>query len=299
MSQERTARHKRRVGRGSIITAALVAAVGGVVGVVPPVVFRGSPSDAVTGGAGGRASLERAFRVMTLNLAHGRAEGTHQLLTSRDRIVANLDDVARVVRLAAPDLVALQEADGPSAWSGGFDHVAYLAQRAELPRFARGAHVVAPRTTYGTALIANTALRGARSVPLPLSIPTPSKGYVLAQIQVDGTPVDVVSVHLDFARASAREDQVDALIADLSKRSAPCVLMGDLNTGWGPTIERLAAALDLHTWEPDAPAVTFPTRSARLDWVLVSAELAIRSHAVLPDPVSDHRAVVADLELLQ
>ena len=30
----------------------------------------------------------------------------------------------------APDVVALQEADGPSGWSGNFDHVATLARQA-------------------------------------------------------------------------------------------------------------------------------------------------------------------------
>jgi len=54
-----------------------------------------------------------------------------------------------------------------------------------------------------------------------------------------------------------------------------------------------------HAYAPEADdLVTFPSRERRLDWVLVSKEIAFVGHRVLADAVSDHRAVAADLRLI-
>ena len=66
--------------------------------------------------------------VMTLNAAHGRADGIHQALLEKQSVEENLDKIGRVLKERSPDVVTLQEADGPSIWSGQFDHVAYLAK---------------------------------------------------------------------------------------------------------------------------------------------------------------------------
>src|SRR5258708_3463709 len=50
-----------------------------------------------------------SLRVFSLNLAHGRRDGEHQVLQSRVAIRSHLDRVAAVLRREAPDLVALQE----------------------------------------------------------------------------------------------------------------------------------------------------------------------------------------------
>jgi len=57
------------------------------------------------------------LKVMTLNIAHGRSTGFHQLLQSRSTVVRNLDHIRAVLSREKPDLLGLQEADGPSFWS--------------------------------------------------------------------------------------------------------------------------------------------------------------------------------------
>ena len=86
--------------------------------------------------------------VMTLNLAHGRSTGFHQLLTSNRRLRDNLEAVAAVMNREGPDVVAVQEADGPSVWSGRFDHVEYVADAAGYPVHLRGDHVLGPRRRW-------------------------------------------------------------------------------------------------------------------------------------------------------
>ena len=238
--------------------------------------------------------------VMTLNLAHGRSDGLHQLLTSTHTIKENLDEAAALVVREGPDVVALQEADGPSVWSGSFDHVARLADEAGVSYRTRGAHVQALGLSYGTAIISRLPLLEAVSHTFRATPPTPTKGFVRVSVPTaDGQVVDVVSVHLDFARGAARQKQIAQLVAALQDRDNPLVVLGDFNCGWssGSALQTLADALDLRAYAPDEDAPTFGDHK-RLDWVLISEGLDFIEHHTLSDVVSDHRAVVATLRVL-
>jgi endonuclease/exonuclease/phosphatase family metal-dependent hydrolase len=73
------------------------------------------------------------YCVATLNLAHGRKDSLNQLLLWTSTIKENLNDIADVLGQHKPHVVALQEADAASFWSGSFDHVEYLASNAHYP----------------------------------------------------------------------------------------------------------------------------------------------------------------------
>src|SRR3954463_16388019 len=102
------------------------------------------------------------WSVLSLNVAHGRGMGWHQALLKRKTIQANLDAVAGMLLREAPAVVALQEADGQSIWSGRFNHVSYLSEVSKLPHSVRGEHVRHPELSYGTALLSNVPLHNAR-----------------------------------------------------------------------------------------------------------------------------------------
>ena len=111
--------------------------------------------------------------------------------------------------------------------------------------------------------------------------------------------MDVVYAHLDFRSEQSRREQAAEMIEVLRKRGRPVILMGDLNSGWGhenTAVRRLAAELDLHSYEPqDRSLITIPKFKRRLDWILVSPEIEIRNYRVLEHQVSDHLGVVSDL----
>ncbi|NQT53158.1 endonuclease/exonuclease/phosphatase family protein [bacterium] len=256
-----------------------------------------------------RATQAPCLRVLTLNAAHGRRRGVHQLLVSRRATERNLADIAAMLRREAPHVVALQEADGPSFWSGNFDHVAHLAELAGYAHHFRGEHLAsgfeATRLSTGTALLSRVPLGEAVSERFAASLPTPRKGVVLASVPLpdgDGAHLaTVASVHLDFLRRRVRRRQMRTLVGLLQERQPPTIVLGDLNCSWvgrEKTLHTLAEMLGLHAFRPTARDLdTFPARSPRrrLDWILVSPELAFRSCRVLHDPLSDHCAVMADL----
>ena len=244
---------------------------------------------------------------MTLNVAHGRKRGPHQALQRTKSIKSNLDDVGALLLRHQPDLVALQEADGPSVLTGKFDHVQHIAECARYEYAFRGEHAKGKRLCSGTALLCSQPLQHPQSVKFAPSPPTFSKGFVRATLDWPGNAdgqVDVVSVHFDFSRKSVRRKQARELIRNLADRPGPpgaLVVVGDFNCQWKDKtspLHTLADELDLHAYRPDAAGLTtFPRLRRRLDWVLISPALTFASHTVLRDRVSDHRAVLVELAL--
>lgn len=245
-----------------------------------------------------------SLRIMTLNVAHGRGTGGHQATQSREQIAGNLQKVADLIRRHRPDVLALQEADGPSVWSGWFDHVQWLSDKTQMEHRFRGAHVDRVGLCYGTAIVSRYTLLEPFSVTFTPSPPTPRKGFVAAKLAWPGRPdvlLQVVSVHLDFAQPAVRRRQVEEMAKRLAENKHPRVVMGDFNAQWSDrrsAVRSAADALGLRAYRPDKnKPYTFPPLKRRLDWILISEELEFEEYSTLPDTVSDHRAVLAVLRL--
>jgi endonuclease/exonuclease/phosphatase family metal-dependent hydrolase len=250
---------------------------------------------------GGGAST---LRVMTLNVAHGRGEAFHQLLQTTDTTIQNLNRISAMLKREQPDVVALQEADGPSYWSGNFHHVDYLARQGAFSNAVNGSYVKGLGLEYGTALLSNVGLHSTEAITFNPDLALTPKGFVVSTIDWPGQPhvqVDVVSLHLDFSSEKTRRQQALELIGLMRERNRPMVVMGDFNADWNgedTTVRLIASELALNAYNPTGKGQnTFPYRNKRLDWILVSAGLEFRDYQVVSDAVSDHRGVIAELEL--
>lgn len=244
------------------------------------------------------------LKVMTFNMAHGRGDSFHQLLQSTDTTRANLDAFASMLTREQPDVVALQEADGASFWSGNFNHLAYLAERSPHSWAVNGRQVQGAGLIYGTALLSSLELQQPQAVTFDPALSMIRKGFVVSSVDWPGQPgvrVDVVSVHLDFSSEFTRRLQARELIAELQDRGRPVIVMGDLNTDWqheDSTVRLIAGELGLSAYSPDGQNLeTFPWNGKRLDWILLSGELRFHSYRVMSDVLSDHRGVVAEVIL--
>jgi endonuclease/exonuclease/phosphatase family metal-dependent hydrolase len=133
---------------------------------------------------------------------------------------------------------------------------------------------------------------------------TPRKGLVLTEIEMpDGTDrqsttaVDVLSVHFDYLSNRAKRRQVDELVSILAERGNPTIVLGDFNSGWnGPNshMRDLVAATGLIAYQPESEKLA-THEGTRIDWILISREFRFQRYQVLPQIVSDHLPVIADI----
>ncbi|MEN8206160.1 MAG: endonuclease/exonuclease/phosphatase family protein [Pseudomonadota bacterium] len=248
------------------------------------------------------------LKVLSLNIAHGRKDGMNQLFLDSSTIRKNLDEIAAVLNQTGADIVALQEADSPSRWSGNFDHIALLAEQADYAAVTHTPHASSWLFNYGTAILSHAAFTETLNYTFEPSPPTMNKGFTLAQIiwQPQGesqAPVllDIVSVHLDFSRKQVRESQIREIKQALAGRDNPTIILGDFNSDWLAdelVVRALASGMKLKGYRPSADDLdTYPSGNKRLDWILISKTLEFTSYEVLPDVLSDHKAVVADIVL--
>jgi endonuclease/exonuclease/phosphatase family metal-dependent hydrolase len=252
----------------------------------------------------------QSIKIMTLNIAHGRGDTFSQWFLSKNQIKTNLNKLADFFHNHKADVVALQEADVNSMWNGSFNHVHYLANAARYRYSAQGAHVKGFNVNYGTALLSRHAMTQATAYSFEPSPPTFAKGFTVGTIHwplkstsstsVVKTPVDVISIHLDFSRQYVREAQIKELIEFIRKRRRPTIVMGDFNSDWSATqtIPQLKKELNFSTYALNKKGmVTFPGRGTRLDWVFVSPELEIVKHDIVRTRLSDHYAVTAQVRM--
>jgi len=246
------------------------------------------------------------LKVMSLNIAHGRKDGMNQLLLSGSTIRNNLDDIAAVLVQSGADIVALQEADAPSRWSGSFDHIALLAEKADYAAVASTPHASSWLFNYGTAILSHAAFTETLNYTFEPSPPTMNKGFTLAQIvwqprgeEQASVLLDIISVHLDFSRKQVRENQIREITQALDGRDNPTIILGDFNGDWLAdelVVRALADDNKLKGYRPSADDLgTYPSGNKRLDWILISETLEFISYDVLPDVLSDHKAVVAEI----
>lgn len=226
-----------------------------------------------------------------------------------------LDGTVEAIRASAPDIAALQEVDVHWADRSRFaDQAAILGERLGMEvRFARiyeitNADPARPVREFGVALLSrfrvvawrnDTITRLSTQEPNPL--PAPAPGLLEARLDVQGREIRVFDTHLDYrADPAVRRRQVADMLRYIGAADVPTLLLGDLNASPNaselvPLFERLTDA-----WPASAgPGFTYPADrpEKRIDYVLVSPQLRVRSATVPATDASDHRPVVVDLVL--
>jgi endonuclease/exonuclease/phosphatase family metal-dependent hydrolase len=258
---------------------------------------------------GDRNVIESGYvRVVTLNAAHGRKDGKNQMLLKEETIRNNLLELAELLDRADAHVIALQEVDAESKWSGQFNHVDLLTENSNYGCSYHGIHASNRMYDFGTALLSPYPFQGSFSHSFKPSRPTLTKGFSAAALHwnpggslAEPIKLKLVSVHLDFSRRSVRRSQIDELVSVLSRIEGPMVIMGDFNTDWqtvDSSLKYLAGQMNLSVFKPHANGLsTYGDKGARLDWILISQELEFSQYAVFPDVVSDHYAVAAEIVL--
>ncbi len=265
------------------------------------------------------------LRIGCYNIAHGRGLArSNWRMGSTESVLERLRQIAALLREHDLDIVVLNEVDFDSAWSGHENQAEHIARAAGYPHRAeqRNIDVSFPffSLRFGNAVLSRHPIRDARLIDYP-SVSTKEtifagrKNGLLCTIQLPGDRlVRVLAVHLDHRPEWVRVGSAKVIV-DLRKESdVPLIAAGDFNStriGFPhATLDRdgrTAISWLLHTGAyqtlpadgPRPDDLTFPSVASRsvIDWILVPPAWTIRSKAVIPGTLSDHKLVVMEVEL--
>jgi endonuclease/exonuclease/phosphatase family metal-dependent hydrolase len=240
-----------------------------------------------------------SLRVGTWNIAGARREQTNQV---------DLDAVLAAVRALGVDLLSVQEVDRHLARSGRTDQPAAIARALGADWFWSYAPALIgddfrPLSgpdpggpAYGNLLVSRLPLAGVEHLRFPPAGGGEQRTALLATIQVGSRPVTVAATHLSN-RQGHNVRQLRELQGLTASRSAPRLLLGDLNM---PSTVLLVASR--RGWPETGRGRTWPNSAPtqQLDHILRNDPTGVvrpRGARVVAAPVSDHRALVVELDI--
>jgi endonuclease/exonuclease/phosphatase family metal-dependent hydrolase len=237
------------------------------------------------------------FTLVSFN-AHG---GLHP----RRKGVCAPYDLPAVLRGFDTDVIVVQEAWWPDDATATIDEVADdLGAKVFALPFGRGTlhpwpHVPRDGSAQGTVGLAIISKLPAREIArLPLgrvaADPTPERGALHIELDVDGATVDLVGLHLSSRLPYGPPTQLRRIARQLPPQGRPAVVTGDCNF-WGPGVRAF-----LPGWRRAVRGRTWPAimPHSQIDHILVRPEIGIVDSAVLADVGSDHRPVRATLSVV-
>jgi endonuclease/exonuclease/phosphatase family metal-dependent hydrolase len=234
----------------------------------------------------------------------------HAGLQARSNGVCQPYDLEAVLRGFDADVIVVQESWTPDGGRAAVHDVGESigAEVFEL-RFGRARldpwpHV--PRDgagvgDVGLAIVSRipAEMRGRLSVGTVPGDPTPERGGLHVVLDVDGTKVDLVGIHLTSRLPYGPPTQLRRLRPQLPDEGRPAIVAGDCNF-WGPGVSAL-----LPGWTRTVRGRSWPSSRphSQIDHILVrdgrpgESRVETVDSAVLPAVGSDHRPVRATLRL--
>lgn len=234
-------------------------------------------------------SKRSTVRVLCYNIHHG--EGTDGKV--------DLPRVARVIKAADPDLVALQEVDDKTKRTGGVDQTAELTRLTGLHgKFGKA--IDYEGGGYGQAILSRFPIGESTVHTLPGMPKREQRIAFEVKLKVNGRDLSCVTTHLHHIEASLREQQAAKLNELFGAADRPIILAGDLNA----TPESKPVALVKDKWtiaSADPRLLTYPSDKPvkQIDYVLfrpANRFQVVEAKVVEERVASDHRPVLVVLE---
>ena len=246
-------------------------------------------------------NTQKSLRIMTYNV--------HSCIGVDGKI--SPERIARVISRYEPDVVALQELDVKKIRTGAIDQAHHIAKMLQMEyHFHPAMHIEEER--YGDAILTHLPMKLVKADILPSISGSPSfepRGAIWAQIDVNGTPIQIINTHLDV-RSRPRRAQLEALLGEDWLGHPNChgtiIFCGDFNTMPSSVLYKKVSEKfkdTQHKRSKSSPRGTFFTRfpSARIDYIFVDHETEVISTQIpnseLTRIASDHFPLITNIIL--
>ncbi len=227
------------------------------------------------------------MRIATFNIHHG---------TVGSKGPVDPERLAEVCASFDADVLALQEVDLGTARTGGADLARFVARGTGMVELF-GPSRRLPGGWYGNALLVRGEFERWSVHRLPRRPPwrmwQERRTALVAHAVIDGLPLALAVTHLATDRLVS--DRQQARLTELAAGLPhPLVVLGDLNRE-PDLVAPLAAAVGLLAAE-HGPTQPVGKPRINIDHVLVSPDFEITGVEVRATEMSDHRAVLVDVE---
>ncbi len=220
----------------------------------------------------------------------------------------DISRLAEVIRMAKPDLVALQEVDVGVRRSGKIHEAQRLSKLTGLDvRFGPTQHYEGG--LFGNAVLTNLPILDVDIHPLPYTESTPERttyprGAIAVTVKApNGKPLRFINTHFQHNVPEDRLAEAKAVnrLFAADGDDIPSILAGDMNAvPDSEPIEELQRHWTHATNDVTAPTAPAPKPRVRIDYVFFrksSSFRLIESKVIDESIASDHRPVLAILEL--
>jgi len=236
----------------------------------------------------------KIIKVLTFNIFHGA--------TSKGDF--NLDLIAKVIKDANPDLVALQEVDFKTKRAKNYDLATEFGWRTKMASlFAKAMDFDGGE--YGDAVLSKTSFIKSFRQPLPYTKKhEPRVALSVTTILPSGDTIVFISTHLDYLKdETVRLLQAKKIEEVFSKNKYPTILAGDFNAL--PTSNTLKVLQE--NWTPSFKkgniSPTYPSDhpKEKIDYIMFypKSRWKVLSTKVIQNSIaSDHCAYLVTLALL-
>ena len=237
----------------------------------------------------------KIIKVLSFNILHGA--------TTRGDF--DLDVIAKVIKEANPDLVALQEVDFKTNRSKKYDLVTELGWRTKMtPLFAKAMNFDGGE--YGEGILSNYSIVQSRNISLPYTLGNePRAALEIITVLRSGDTIAFLGTHLDhLSDEKDRVAQVRKINETSSLNQYPTILAGDLNALPGSRPIKILEEMWSASYDKKNPNPTYPSENPtkKIDYVMFYPKnrWKVLRTEVIQDPIaSDHCAYLVTIELIE
>jgi len=236
----------------------------------------------------------KIVKVLSFNILHGAT-------TKGD---FNLDVIAKVIKDADADFVAMQEVDFKTQRAKKYDLTTELAYRTKMiPLFARAMHYDGGE--YGEGILSKHTFLSTRNLALPYSPGNEPRSALEIVCTLDSNDtIAFIGTHLDHLDDETdRLSQANKINERFKANAYPTILAGDLNAIPGSATINTLEEMWTASYDKEHVEFTYPsgTPNQKIDYVLFYPKnrwKVLKTRVINDTIASDHCAYLVTLELL-
>lgn len=238
------------------------------------------------------ASSQR-LRVMTYNIHVG---------VGMDKQL-DLPRIAGIINAQHPDLVGMQEVDRGVQRTQRIDEIVELAKLTQMD-YAFAFNLRYQGGQYGVAILSRFPIRATDHRLFQNTREAERRGFIRAEVSVDGRLLNFVTTHLDYQYDDGRLFEAQQLLSALKDVKGPLIVVGDFNDIPAGRAYQLMRYQFGDAWienRSTEEGFSYPADkpAKRIDYIFFRSTDRVRTKRawIINTLASDHLPVIADLEI--